>query len=120
MFTAGAQVLESHVNLVNRLNVFPVQDGDTGINMLLTLRDTLAEARSAEGDAADAIAKAMWDGACMGAKGNGGSIVSQLFKGMSEAFHGKMLSVRTTLPQRSVSLEGMPIMPSAIRSKALC
>ena len=89
MFTAGAQVLESHVNLVNRLNVFPVQDGDTGINMLLTLRDTLAEARSAEGDAADAIAKAMWDGACMGAKGNGGSIVSQLFKGMSEAFHGK-------------------------------
>ncbi|CAI8031218.1 Uncharacterized protein SSP1546 [Geodia barretti] len=57
MFTAGAQVLESHVNLVNRLNVFPVQDGDTGINMLLTLRDTLAEARSAEGDAADAIAK---------------------------------------------------------------
>ena len=89
MFTAGAQVLESHVNLVNRLNVFPVQDGDTGINMLLTLRDTLAEARSAEGDAADAIAKAMWDGACMGAKGNGGSIVSQLFKGMSEAFDGK-------------------------------
>ena len=89
MFTAGAQVLESHVNLVNRLNVFPVQDGDTGINMLLTLRDTLAEARSAKGDAADAIAKAMWDGACMGAKGNGGSIVSQLFKGMSEAFHGK-------------------------------
>ena len=48
MFTAGAQVLESHVNLVNRLNVFPVQDGDTGINMLLTLRDTLAEARSAK------------------------------------------------------------------------
>ena len=89
MFTAGAQVLESHVNLVNRLNVFPVQDGDTGINMLLTLRDTLEEARSAETDTAEAVARAMWDGACMGAKGNGGSIVSQLFKGMSEAFDGK-------------------------------
>ena len=89
MFTAGAQVLESHVNLVNRLNVFPVQDGDTGINMLLTMRDTLAEARAAEGSEADAVARAMWDGACMGAKGNGGSIVSQLFKGMSEAFDGK-------------------------------
>ena len=90
MFTAGTQVLESHVNLVNRLNVFPVQDGDTGINMLLTLRDTLQEARSSEGNSADAVAKAMWDGACMGAKGNGGSIVSQLFKGMSEAFDGKV------------------------------
>ncbi len=89
MFTAGAQVLESHVNLVNRLNVFPVQDGDTGINMLLTLRDTLTEARTSGGESADAVAKAMWDGACMGAKGNGGSIVSQLFKGMSEAFEGK-------------------------------
>ena len=89
MFTAGAQVLESHVNLVNRLNVFPVQDGDTGINMLLTLRDTLSEARAADENSADAIARAMWDGACMGAKGNGGSIVSQLFKGMSEAFEGK-------------------------------
>ena len=89
MFTAGAQILETHVNLVNRLNVFPVQDGDTGINMLLTLRDTLEEARTADGDTAEVVAKAMWDGACMGAKGNGGSIVSQLFKGMSEAFEGK-------------------------------
>lgn len=89
MFTAGAQILESHVNLVNRLNVFPVQDGDTGINMLLTLRDTLAEARAAEDDSASGVARAMWDGACMGAKGNGGSIVSQLFKGMAEAFEGK-------------------------------
>ena len=89
MFTAGAQILESHVNLVNRLNVFPVQDGDTGINMLLTLRDTLAEARAAADDSASVVARAMWDGACMGAKGNGGSIVSQLFKGMAEAFDGK-------------------------------
>lgn len=89
MFTAGAQILESHVNLVNRLNVFPVQDGDTGINMLLTLRDTLAEARAAEDASASGVARAMWDGACMGAKGNGGSIVSQLFKGMAEAFEGK-------------------------------
>ena len=89
MFTSGAQILESHVNLVNRLNVFPVQDGDTGINMLLTLRDTLEEAREADADTAGAVAKAMWDGACMGAKGNGGSIVSQLFKGMSETFEGK-------------------------------
>ena len=77
------------MNLVNRLNVFPVQDGDTGINMLLTLRDTLAEARAVEDGSASGVARAMWDGACMGAKGNGGSIVSQLFKGMAEAFEGK-------------------------------
>ncbi|MXY47299.1 MAG: DAK2 domain-containing protein, partial [Chloroflexi bacterium] len=89
MFTTAAQVLECHVNLVNRLNVFPVQDGDTGINMLLTLRDTLEEARAAKGGTAAAVARAMWDGACLGAKGNGGSIVSQLFKGMAEAFDGK-------------------------------
>ena len=89
MFTAGARILETHVDLVNRLNVFPVQDGDTGINMLLTLRDTLTAAQSSDGDSAAAVAKAMSDGACMGAKGNSGLIVSQLFKGVSAAFEGK-------------------------------
>ena len=90
MFTEGARVLETHVDLVNRLNVFPVQDGDTGINMLLTLRDTLTAAQAADSDAASAIAKAMSDGACMGAKGNSGLIVSQLFKGIYDAFADKL------------------------------
>ncbi len=89
MFSSAARILESHVDIVNSLNVFPVQDGDTGINMLLTLRDTLAAAYAAEGNTAEDVARAMWSGARMGAKGNGGSIVSQLFKGMSEAFDGK-------------------------------
>ena len=89
MFTEGARVLETHVDLVNRLNVFPVQDGDTGINMLLTLRDTLAAAQEAGSDTASGIAKAMSDGACMGAKGNSGLIVSQLFKGIHAAFEDK-------------------------------
>ena len=60
MFTSGAQILESHVNLVNRLNVFPVQDGDTGINMLLTLRDTLEEAREADTTTAGSVANGIF------------------------------------------------------------
>lgn len=89
MLTAGARILEAHMEIVNRLNVFPVPDGDTGTNMALTLRDTLAGARSADDDTAAAAGKAMWHAARYGSRGNSGTVVSQLFRGMAEAFDGK-------------------------------
>ena len=88
-FRAAVDNLEAHVDEVNALNVFPVPDGDTGANMLATVRAALAEAVGVAGQPADRIAAAISFGALMGARGNSGVITSQIFRGMSEALDGK-------------------------------
>lgn len=84
MVEKGAQQLRENVEKVNALNVFPVPDGDTGTNMNLTLTsgaEGLRQRPSAQiGKAADALAK----GLLMGARGNSGVILSQLFRGFSK------------------------------------
>jgi len=65
--------------------VYPVPDGDTGTNMLHTVRSALAHARTAEPTLA-AVAAAAAHGALMGARGNSGVILSQILRGMKEAF----------------------------------
>ena len=90
-FTAAVAHFEGHVDAINALNVFPVPDGDTGTNMMATLRSALEEAESvpeAERDAGR-IAAAISFGALMGARGNCGVILSQVFRGMSEAVKGR-------------------------------
>ena len=81
--------LAAHVDEVNALNVFPVPDGDTGSNMLATIRAALAEAESAPEKTAERIAAAISFGALMGARGNSGVIASQIFRGMAEGLGGK-------------------------------
>ena len=88
-FRAAVENLEAHVDEVNSLNVFPVPDGDTGSNMLATVRAALAEAEGVAGQPADRIASAISFGALMGARGNSGVITSQIFRGMAEALGGK-------------------------------
>jgi len=88
-FRAAVKNLERHVEEVNSLNVFPVPDGDTGSNMLATVRAALAEADSVADPSADRIAQAISFGALMGARGNSGVISSQIFRGMAEALGGK-------------------------------
>ena len=88
-FSAGTRCLEQFRDTINALNVFPVPDGDTGTNMLLTMRSamenfTLAASLTA-GEAADNLA----EGAFWGARGNSGVILSQFFKGFAEVLHGK-------------------------------
>ena len=80
--------LEQHVDEVNALNVFPVPDGDTGSNMLATVRAALAEAERVSDASADRVAQAISFGALMGARGNSGVIASQIFRGMAEALGG--------------------------------
>ncbi|WP_419182285.1 DAK2 domain-containing protein [Paenibacillus radicis (ex Xue et al. 2023)] len=84
MVEKGAQQLRENVEKVNALNVFPVPDGDTGTNMNLTLTSGVEELkrRSSQqiGKSADALAK----GLLMGARGNSGVILSQLFRGFSK------------------------------------
>jgi DAK2 domain fusion protein YloV len=88
-FRAAVANLEAHVDEINSLNVYPVPDGDTGSNMLATVRAALDEAEAVAGQPADRIAAAISFGALMGARGNSGVITSQIFRGMAEAVAGK-------------------------------
>jgi DAK2 domain fusion protein YloV len=88
-FRAAVMNLEAHVEEINALNVYPVPDGDTGSNMLATVKAALAEAEAAAGGPAERIASAISFGALMGARGNSGVITSQIFRGMAEGLGGK-------------------------------
>jgi len=88
-FRAAVDNLEAHVDEVNALNVYPVPDGDTGSNMLATVKAALDEAESVAGEPAGRVAAAISFGALMGARGNSGVITSQIFRGMAEGLGGK-------------------------------
>lgn len=79
--------LRTHQHFVNRLNVYPVPDGDTGTNMALTLESVVAELEGAPDDAA-AICKAISHGSLMGARGNSGVILSQILRGIADVAAG--------------------------------
>ena len=89
-FRSAVAALEANVDEINSLNVFPVPDGDTGTNMLATVRAALEEADKA-GPQADAerVAQAASFGALMGARGNSGVITSQILAGMAHGLAGK-------------------------------
>ena len=89
MFAAGSNWLEKSVAEINAINVFPVPDGDTGTNMLLTLRSVIEEADRATDSTVGVMAKAMSHGALLGARGNSGVILAQIFRGMAKGFDGK-------------------------------
>src|SRR5512145_1557560 len=88
-FRAAVANLEAHVDEINGLNVYPVPDGDTGSNMLATVRAALDQAEGVQDPSAERIATAISFGALMGARGNSGVITSQIFRGMAEALGGK-------------------------------
>ncbi len=89
IFSAATTWLEKSVADIDALNVFPVPDGDTGTNMLLTMRSAVEEAFRAPDHSASAVAQAMAKGALMGARGNSGVILSQIFRGMAEGLAKK-------------------------------
>ena len=82
----GTRYVEAHVDEINALNVFPVPDGDTGINMLLTLQAANASVElppAGTGTVAE-VANGLARGALLGARGNSGVIFSQFMKGMAQ------------------------------------
>ncbi|MBI2867744.1 MAG: DAK2 domain-containing protein, partial [Chloroflexi bacterium] len=89
MMSSATAWLERYAQSVNALNVFPVPDGDTGTNMLLTMRSALEEARKNGSVNASAVAKAMATGALMGARGNSGVILSQIMRGLAKGMEEK-------------------------------
>ena len=77
MFVSGANNLQNHKELVDKLNVFPVPDGDTGTNMSLTISYAMKELAKVENDSITEIGKSLSKGSLMGARGNSGVILSQ-------------------------------------------
>src|SRR5258705_2349878 len=74
---------------VNRLNVFPVPDGDTGTNMLPTVQSAVEDIKDSNAAEVSKIAKLASHGSLMGARGNSGVILSQIFRGFARAVEGK-------------------------------
>ncbi|MBK6431339.1 DAK2 domain-containing protein [Candidatus Amarolinea dominans] len=83
LFEAAYAWLAQHHESVNALNVFPVPDGDTGTNMLLTMQSTWEEIVKVDGGHLGKIMQAASHGALMGARGNSGVILSQILRGMA-------------------------------------
>ena len=85
--TRFRDALRAHQEELNRLNVYPVPDGDTGTNMMLTLESVANELRTAE--TMDEVCTAIAHGSLMGARGNSGVITSQILRGLVESFRGR-------------------------------
>ncbi|GKX31700.1 phosphatase [Vallitalea longa] len=92
MFVSGAKYLESQKAYVDKLNVFPVPDGDTGTNMSLTILSAAKEVNNTDCNDMKVVAKAISSGSLRGARGNSGVILSQLLRGFAKviAEHDKI------------------------------
>lgn len=88
MLQSGCNNLLNRFKEVDALNVFPVPDGDTGTNMSLTFSSGVKDANAVTTDCVGDIAKALSKGLLMGARGNSGVILSQIFRGFSQAVEG--------------------------------
>jgi dihydroxyacetone kinase-like predicted kinase len=88
LIAAGLAWLERHQTAINALNVYPVPDGDTGTNMLLTMQSAHKEIQDSPEDNVGVIAQKVAHGALMGARGNSGVILSQIFRGFARPLEG--------------------------------
>ncbi len=94
---AGLTWLRTNQQTVNALNVFPVPDGDTGTNMVLTMQSAWNEIKDLGHRSVSEMAGAVSKGALMGARGNSGVILSQLWRGFARGVHGKEILDGATL-----------------------
>ncbi len=88
MVLGGVANLRANLQEVNDLNVFPIPDGDTGENMYLTLQGGLDQLQNCQGETLAETSQAMSQGMLLGARGNSGVILSQLFYGLAEGLTG--------------------------------
>ncbi|GAA0114371.1 DAK2 domain-containing protein [Clostridium senegalense] len=89
MLKNASNKLEEEKDYVNSLNVFPVPDGDTGTNMSMTFKAAVSEVDGLDNDDIGEIGKKLAKGALMGARGNSGVILSQIFRGIAKGLEGK-------------------------------
>ncbi len=88
MLENGANNLANNHQIINALNVFPVPDGDTGTNMNLTFTNGLNDAKKVMSSNLGEVSKALSRGLLMGARGNSGVILSQIFRGFAQGVEG--------------------------------
>lgn len=88
IITNGSICLKNNMERINQLNVFPVPDGDTGSNMSATMSAGAKAIAALDEPAIGVVAKALSRGMLMGARGNSGVILSQLFSGLSKGLAG--------------------------------
>ena len=89
MMLHASNRLEEQKAYVDSLNVFPVPDGDTGTNMSMTLRAAVDAIKDTKETSIGKVSKDLAKGALMGARGNSGVILSQIFRGIAKGFDGK-------------------------------
>lgn len=89
MFLLGTQLLSNEKEAVNALNVYPVPDGDTGTNMSLTMQSAVGEIQKKSFGTCAEVSKSVAKGSLMGARGNSGVILSQIFRGFSKGCENK-------------------------------
>ncbi|MDO4753445.1 MAG: DAK2 domain-containing protein [Bacillota bacterium] len=88
MLLGGTENLKANKEIVNSLNVFPVPDGDTGTNMTLTMTAAVSKLTTNSGNV-EAVSQLVSKGSLMGARGNSGVILSQIFRGLAQGLKGK-------------------------------
>ena len=89
MLATATGWLEKSASEVDALNVFPVPDGDTGTNMLLTMRSSVDEVGQSTDSSASGVAQSIAHGALLGARGNSGVILSQIWRGFADGLKDK-------------------------------
>jgi dihydroxyacetone kinase-like predicted kinase len=89
MFKQGTYELNRNKDIVDALNVFPVPDGDTGTKMSLTMNSAIEGLSKNTFETVDDVAKSISKGSLMGARGNSGVILSQIFRGFAKGCKGK-------------------------------
>jgi dihydroxyacetone kinase-like predicted kinase len=119
VITTYGELLHSYRDVINRLNVYPVPDGDTGTNMALTIESVVVALRDLDenaplGEVAQAIAK----GSLMGARGNSGVILSQLLRGLVADFPSAVRSARPSWPTPCTTRTSSRARPWCDRSRA--
>lgn len=97
MIVSGANNLQNNKDLVDKLNVFPVPDGDTGTNMSLTISYAMKELSKVDNDDITNIGKSLAKGSLMGARGNSGVILSQIIRGFTKSIEGSEKLTTTDL-----------------------
>lgn len=88
LLESGCNNLNNQFQRIDALNVFPVPDGDTGTNMSLTFSAGVKEALNCKENSVSAVAKSLSKGLLMGARGNSGVILSQIFRGIYQGLEG--------------------------------
>lgn len=110
MILAGAHHLSQNAQIVDALNVFPVPDGDTGTNMNLSMTSGAKAVEETNTDHIGKVGVALSKGLLMGARGNSGVILSQLFRGFS-----KNIEQKKQLMQKNLRLPCRPVLIQHIK-----